>query len=223
MTTYPFTLIRSRRKSVGIHIKPDSSVVVRAPRWLGKTRLNAIIKKKGRWIQRHQQRIQKKNALRKQTVFEVGETFLYLGRHYPLSIATRTKPALILNGGFSLAERYHRQAREVFVAWYKEHAHKEISQRVEYFARLLAVSYSRIRITSARSRWGSCSRTNNLNFSWRLIMAPLEVVDYVIAHELMHVQEKNHGRRFWQKVATIIPDYKTRKQWLHRNEHIMTI
>ena len=98
-----------------------------------------------------------------------------------------------------------------------EQALKLIPQRVEYFARQVGVDYGRITIRNQKTRWGSCSSKGNLNFNWRLIFAPEEVVDYIVVHELAHRKEMNHSRAFYDVVASILPDYKVREKWLKEN------
>jgi len=78
-------------------------------------------------------------------------------------------------------------------------------------------------ITSARTRWGSCSQEGALSFAWRLIMAPLPIIDYVVVHELAHIQVKNHSKRFWNKLNVLMPDYRQRIEWLERNGHLLSL
>lgn len=92
-----------------------------------------------------------------------------------------------------------------------------IPGRVAHFAPLVGVTYGRITIRNQRTRWGSCSSKGNLNFNWRLIFAPEEVVDYIVVHELAHRKEMNHSRAFYNVVASVLPDYKVREKWLKEN------
>lgn len=97
---------------------------------------------------------------------------------------------------------------------YKKKARQQLESRAAYFASVMGVSYNRIAIRSAKTRWGSCSAQGNLNFHWKLILMPPEVLDYVVVHELAHRKEMNHSARFWAEVEKVLPDYKKRRRWL---------
>ena len=99
----------------------------------------------------------------------------------------------------------------------RERAKSVLAQRTAYFARQVGVTYGRITVRDQKTRWGSCSQTGNLNFNFRLILAPLEVLDYVVVHELCHRRRMNHSTQFWQEVAQVLPDYRKRKAWLTEN------
>ena len=99
----------------------------------------------------------------------------------------------------------------------RERAKSVLAQRTAYFAWQIGVTYGRIIVRDQKTRWGSCSQTGNLNFNFRLILAPLEVLDYVVVHELCHRRQMNHSAQFWQEVAQVLPDYRKRKAWLTEN------
>ncbi len=99
----------------------------------------------------------------------------------------------------------------------RERAKSVLAQRTAYFARQIGVTYGRITVRDQKTRWGSCSQTGNLNFNFRLILAPSEVLDYVVVHELCHRRQMNHSTQFWQEVAQVLPDYRKRKTWLTEN------
>ena len=100
---------------------------------------------------------------------------------------------------------------------YKQQARKIITQKVEFFAHKYGFCYNTIKITSAKTRWGSCTSKWNLNFSYRLVLTPDDVIDYVVVHELCHLRQMNHSVKFWKEVETILPDYKTQNTRLRRN------
>ena len=99
----------------------------------------------------------------------------------------------------------------------RERARSVLAQRTAYFARQIGVTYGRITVRDQKTRWGSCSQTGTLNFNFRLILAPPEVLDYVVVHELCHRRQMNHSAQFWQEVAQVLPDYRKRKAWLTEN------
>ena len=99
----------------------------------------------------------------------------------------------------------------------RERAKSVLAQRTAYFARQVGVTYGRITVRDQKTRWGSCSQTGNLNFNFRLILAPPEVLDYVVVHELCHRRQMNHSAQFWQEVAQVLPDYRKRTAWLTEN------
>jgi len=111
------------------------------------------------------------------------------------------------------SEHYTR-AEAKMIYWYKEKAIEVIAESANHYSQISGWKFKTINITSAQGRWGSCSSTGSINFTWKLIMAPLEIVDYVVVHELAHIAEKNHSSRFWNKVQSILPDYKARRKWL---------
>jgi hypothetical protein len=105
--------------------------------------------------------------------------------------------------------------------WYKKNAKKILTERTNYFANLYSLPYRSIKINSAKTRWGSCSSKNDINYSWKLIQAPIEVVDYVIIHELVHTKIKNHSQHFWDAVAKIYPDFRNAVKYLKDNNFII--
>lgn len=106
---------------------------------------------------------------------------------------------------------------------YRQAAKEYIPKRAAYYAGLLGVDYNTITIRDQKTRWGSCSSKGNLSFSWRLILAPPKVLDYVVVHELCHRLEMNHSPRFWALVESMIPDYKTHRKWLKENGEKLSI
>lgn len=109
------------------------------------------------------------------------------------------------------------------VAWLKEEAYKIICQRVVYYARFMGSKYERIYLSDAKKRWGSCSANGNLQFSWKLVMCPFSVIDYVVVHELSHIIYKNHNDLFWARVKTVLPNFKEAQEWLKLNRKLMEI
>jgi len=128
-----------------------------------------------------------------------------------------------VDGEFQLPEDSSRQAREAFVAWYKKQAEALLSRRLEHFGRLHGFAYSGFRISGAQRSLGSCNSADVISLSWRLVMAPMQVIDYVVVHELCHLRERNHSRRFWDKVKQIFPGWKEPKKWLKENNYLLRL
>jgi predicted metal-dependent hydrolase len=108
-------------------------------------------------------------------------------------------------------------ASVVIERWYRREARRIFAERAQAHAAVLGVAFDRITVKDTRSRWGSCSAKGNLNFSWRLLLAPPAVLDYVVAHEVAHLCELNHSPRFWAIVAHLCPDYRTHRLWLRQH------
>ena len=113
--------------------------------------------------------------------------------------------------------------RRILSGWYKKQAHIQIPKRVRHYANIVGEPFSRIFIKNQKSRWGSCSSARNLNFNWRLMMAPLTVLDYVVVHEISHLKQMNHSKEFWAEVEKVLPDYQEQKKWLDENGRLLQI
>ena len=142
---------------------------------------------------------------------------------YQLSLVTSGKDPLYLDSEFKLAESYRNNARQLFINWYKNEAHKIIKKRLAYYSEKSGIAYNKFSLSNAKKRWGSCQASGNLFFAWRLIMAPLPVIDYVVVHELAHLEENNHSQRFWKKVKDILPDYQKYRNWLKENGYLLIL
>ncbi len=153
--------------------------------------------------------------------FFPGEEFLFLGQSYPLVVIEDLSKAVVLDNSLMISQTVLGHARDHIENWYKTQALEHITQRVGYYAKITGLKYQSIRINNATTRWGSCGYKDTLNFTWRLMMAPVRVVDYVIIHELMHLKQKNHSRKFWAEVALMMPDYKQDERWLKHNSHLL--
>lgn len=185
--------------------------------------IQEFVQNHARWIRENQAKVKvSPPPLEKRYI--AGETFLYLGKEYPLTLVAHQRPALIFKGShFNLANSYVPKAKQAFIRWYKAQALAVISQRIAYHTKQNQFTYRKIRISSARTRWGSCSSSGTLSFTWRLVLAPLEVIDYVVIHELVHTQVRNHYPKFWHKVAEILPEYKRYILWLKKNGRFLTL
>lgn len=215
MPTYQ--LIRSKRKSIALIVQRDGTLVVRAPLRTPQWQIEALVREKEAWIREKQDQNRQLWEGQPPRKFNGGEEFLFLGKSYWLKIAEQQRQPLELRDCFYLRRSALGQGRAVFEKWYREQARRILTERLELYARRYGLRYKSIRISGARRRWGSCGPSGTLNFSWRLAMAPIEVIDYVVVHELAHLEVKNHSRRYWERVEAMMPDYKQRREWLKEN------
>jgi predicted metal-dependent hydrolase len=207
-------LVRSKRKTLSLIVENDGTLTVRAPLRMKEADIRRFIEVKQDWIKQKQAKVLKDAVAPRQYVN--GERFLYLGREIPLRIVPNGKPALVMVRVFKLTKSAQPQAESHFTAWYKKQARMVLTERVALFARNHDFEPEKLRISSARTRWGSCSAKGTLSFTWRLVMAPLDVIDYVVVHELCHLKEMNHSKAFWAQVRGILPDYRERRKWLKK-------
>ena len=210
-------LIRSRRKTIALIVERDGSVTVRAPLRMSEARILDFVESHRDWIDRNQARVLSAGPMPSKSYMQ-GELFLFLGKTFPLNILPRQRPALTFDGeNFKMSESALPKAEAAFIHWYKAQAAAFILERASALALKHGFHYQKIRISSARTRWGSCSSRGTISFTYRLIMAPPEVVDYVIMHELVHIQIHNHSRKFWGRLEELIPGYKNQLSWLKQN------
>jgi hypothetical protein len=214
-------LVRTRRKTIALVVERDGKLTVRAPLRLSEARIREFVEAHANWIARNQKRVKQVAVAPKE--YKDGEKFLFLGQAFPLVIVPRQKTYLTFDGtNFRLAKSAIPRAQEAFVRWYKVQAYQEIQARLQVLSTRYKLDYEKLRISSARTRWGSCSTKGTLSFTWRLIMAPPQVVEYVIIHELVHTKVKNHSKEFWGGVEKIMPGYKTCVRWLKKNGSYLT-
>ncbi|MDI6698813.1 MAG: SprT family zinc-dependent metalloprotease [Candidatus Saccharicenans sp.] len=211
-------LIRSRRRTVGLEVSERGELIVRAPKDLSRGSVLEVLKEHRRWITKKLAEVEERQKFHKPRKFEEGENFLYLGREYPLRLEPGSRRFLAFDGRcFIMSSAARGGARELFLRLYRKLAKKYLSARLKRLAALNGFRFGKFRLSSARTRWGSCSAQGTISLTWRLIMAPPEIIDYVIVHELAHTKEKNHSRAFWNLVGHHIPDYKEKRRWLKKN------
>jgi predicted metal-dependent hydrolase len=208
-------VIRTRRRTIALIVERDGSVTVRAPMKMSWKAIEEFVQKHATWVEIKQAELQA-TVPRNPREYRAGETFLYLGQVYPLEIVADMRSKLELDSSFKLAESAQGDAEAAFRGWYRDQARKIIEERVARLADQFRHHVNKIRITSARTRWGSCSSTGTLSFSWRLIMTSPAVIDYVIIHELAHTVHHNHSKKFWSLVEEWMPDYQERRKELRQ-------
>lgn len=217
-----YEIKRSKRKTMELSVYPDGRVVVKAPERISVQRIEEFVAQKAEWIQEKTALISERQKAYPDRIYEEGTAIPYLGKSYQLHlILHEEEDAWIQLEGNSL--EVHTPSAEqaviqyLLIYWYKENAKKFIKSRVKHYSQLLGETVEAVRIKDQKTRFGSCSSKRNLNFNWRLMMAPKEVLDYVVIHELCHLKYMNHSKEYWSYVESVMPNYREYDNWLKEN------
>jgi predicted metal-dependent hydrolase len=214
-----YKIIRSKRRTIALQVNSDATLTVKIPYGISMGYVERFIEEKRNWIEKKQAQFKEAKGKHKPKQFTEGEEFLFAGRAYPLEIVpgSKAKIALTAEGKLRITEKC-LEAPKHYIEWfYKQFAKKHINERTREIAETFGYKYTSIKINSAKTRWGSCSMRGNLNFSWRLVIMPPEMIDYVIVHELVHLEIKDHSKRFYARMSELMPDHKRREKWLKEN------
>ena len=215
-------IIRSKRRTIALVVTHDATLVIRSPLKTPVDYLKNLVNRKRDWVRAKLLEMQSKPKP-KAKEFANGEPFLYLGESYKLKIADHIIGDVELKENLLLSQEKAYCARDVVIKWYRSEAQKKIKERCEWYSRLTGYKPLSIKISNAQTRWGSSGSKGTVNFSWRLIMAPMEIIDYIVVHELVHLEQRDHSRLFWDKVKSIQPDFKRRRTWLRDNGRTLSI
>lgn len=212
----------SPRKTTDIVIERNGVVSVRPPANYTPEQVDAVVESKRMWIYRNLAEWKDLNATSVAREWVNGETFLYLGRSYRLSLVSDQEHTLQLREGrFCLSRRVIEQhgvgaAKQAFECYYSDRGLLRFKERVALFAPKVGVEVAGINVKEMGYRWASCGTTGTLNFNWKCMMAPPKVIDYIVVHELCHFYHSNHTDAFWNEVDKVMPDYRERKEWLRK-------
>lgn len=201
-TIIPYTLVKSsRRRTVSIQIGAGGKMTVRCPYYMGKWVVDGFLREKQDWIYKHYMEAVKK----------LEESDDFGSRDCGDSDDENSHIPFQKNEDPDLIKKHKKYARKIFEA------------KVAYYHQFTGGNYTSITIRDQKTRWGSCSGRGTLSFNWRLILAPPEILDYVVVHELCHLTHMNHSKEFWDLVGSVIPDYKVRRKWLKENGHTLRL
>lgn len=217
-----------RAKNLRLQVSAEKGLEVIAPQSYDLRDLKNILREKQGWILdklEHFARLaEKKSAYQQQG----GRRVLYRGREYAVEtvvvpgaarkVAVEEDKLVVI-----VPEGAEGEAVAVLEKWFRSMARLLINQRIRVVNGKLNLSFNRVFIKGQKTRWGSCSQQGNLNFNWRLVMAPLPVLDYIVAHELLHLVEPNHSKNFWALVEAICPEYKAHRVWLKKNGPLLCL
>lgn len=214
------TITRSaRRTTISIMVNPDATVSVVAPKFCPAWSIKKFIKDNEEWINKKTTEMR----LRNQNGEKKTDQLWYLGKKYAVKYRQNKLNIIEFDDGFYIASTNQARRKTYLVSWYKQQSRTIIQKRLHTLNLKAQMQFNSVQITEAETRWGSCSTDKNLHFNWKLIMAPIAVIDYVIAHELAHLVEMNHTRNFWRQVGKIFPVYRQYRTWLRRYGHLLKI
>ena len=220
----PYTLrVSARARILRLVIRPERGLEVVAPRGTSKMRIEQALREKAHWVATTLDRVERETAAAMPPPLSDGLMLPFAGRALMLRLQTGAPDGRFrarMSGDIltlTLPDTAQETIRAALIRWYRHEARSLFAERLALWNATYRFAYGRVSIKEQKSRWGSCSRQGNLNFNWRLLLAPLPVLDYVVIHELCHLKELNHSARFWQLVAVACPAYATHRRWLRHN------
>ena len=205
---------RSNRKTLALYILKDGSLEIRAPKNVSEAVISDFILSKRDWIKKHTEKARERNIKKNEFSVKIGDSLLYKGKEYKLLPKEGNSLSFDYENFYMPDNITFEALKPAFISLYRKLAKTEIIKKAEYYSKIMNVEYSNIKINSAKTRWGSCSGKNSLNFSWKLILADDDTVSYVVVHELAHIIEHNHSAEFWKTVERFFPNYKECKKKL---------
>lgn len=211
MITY--TLVRSSRKTIALYVR-DGKVEVRAPLKAPKRDIDKFILTKEKWINDKLAASSERQEQRQNFSLKYGDSVLYRGKEYTIIERPGNRVGFCDEGFYMPPNLDSEQIKSACIQIYRLLAKRDLTNKSLDYAKSMSVIPTAVKINGAKTRWGSCSSRKSLNFSWRLIMADDDVLDYVVVHELAHITEMNHSPKFWAIVEGVLPDYRERQKRL---------
>jgi hypothetical protein len=221
--TISYTVKRSTKaKYVRLEVRQETGLTVVIPRSYKLKQLPGLLEAKKKWILDKLAKCGRVQSLSTEKELKSGDTIPYLGRDLEVvteenrgkadSVKLEQNRLVVTFGSAS------RRLNSLLEQWYRMQAAKLIKERANKLSAKLELTYNQLIIRGQKTRWGSCSHKGNLSFNWKLIMAPEPIIDYVIIHELVHLKEMNHTKKFWELVAKHCPQWREHRKWLREHE-----
>lgn len=227
-SSIPYEIVRSpKRKTVSITVDNESVKVI-CPIDTTQEKIEAILANKVIWIRKQLLHFEEINDYRHHRLFLSGEKLPYLGRQYRLKIINTSeavKPSFKFSHGTFIAEipdsilkeQYREILLPLYEEWIKEKALKYVKSRLKRYTEILQTEPTAIIIKNQAQRWGSCTPSGKVLLNWRIFLAPVSIIDYVLIHELAHLKHLNHSFEFWETIKMLQPNYEEKKEWLRIN------
>ncbi len=220
-TLFNWFLFTERRRTVRLRITGPATLEITVPLQYHQDQAAEFIQTKEKWILATAKKLAALEQAAAQFAVEPGGCLPFMGKSYTLTVAYHpVRPSVRLDGSLlrvCLPETLRGNQEALtnrLICWYSEQARQYLTERTLEWAQVIGVKPAALTIRDPKSRWGSCSTRGNINYSWRLLLAPVSIIDYIIVHELCHLLEPNHSKRFWQLVESFLPDFKESRHWL---------
>lgn len=218
-----FNLIYRKRKTMSIEVETTGEVTVIAPVGTSTDDIVEKVKSRAGWIvsKQYESKFINDTKIKREAVS--GESYMYLGRNYSLDIRVDENidniSVKLFQGKF-VVNTYIKDEdliKKAMENWYREKTLAKVKERVSYYSSYFNNEVTTVKVKEQKKRWASCTSKNELLFNWRCVMAPVFVLDYIVVHEMCHMEYKNHSKDFWNRVYAVMPDYEVRKSWLKNN------
>ncbi len=216
-----------RKKTISLQIK-DNKLIIKAPKIVSRRNLDELIQRKQTWIKRRAIMNFEEQNLRNREFID-NEKFHFRGNAYRLSLISGREETVKIAGGLLVVtlmddESIDRETIKTLIEeWYLEEAFKILKTRTNELAKKMKVRPKGLTVKNYISKWGSCTIDHKISYNWRIIMAPDDIIYYLIVHELSHIVEPNHSKNFWQYVGNYCEDFQTKRKWLRENGHKLVL
>lgn len=227
--TIEYDLISKKRKTIGIYIDVYGHVEVQVPKGTAEEKVIQLLEEKWDLVLRTIKEMKERMAGQKERFYDHGEVFQYLGHEYPIEIfedaGIKQDHVVFKKEKLVIYVRQHDDERikQALKRFYYQKCKALVEGRIRFYQSGFKMKPKSVRIADNNFRWGTCDSNLHLTFNWKLAMAPLKVIDYVVVHEMCHMVHLNHDRSFWRLVGKMIPDYEQREYWLAQSSWKMTI
>lgn len=227
--TINYEIKYKKRTSIGIFIDHYGNVEVQAPKATSDENIYKLLELNWNEIQTKVKEMKERLRGPKERVYEFGENFLFLGNSYPIQVSQdiQIKQDSVVFEDDKLhiyvKQLDDEKIKQALKRFYYQQCKSLVEKSIQSYQRNFKVKPASIRITDSKRTWGTCDSNRQLTFNWKLAMAPLHVIDYVVVHEMCHMVHMNHDRSFWRLVGKIIPDYKACENWLALSNWKMTV
>jgi predicted metal-dependent hydrolase len=225
MSSIPYRIRRSERARHARIVVDSDGVEVVVPRGFALRGVEPFVEEKRPWIERTLQRLGESEAEAPPARLEDGGFVPYLGRRLPLRVLEepgRSRPRVSWRAG-ALEVATAGEIRAALEPWYRRRARVEVGRRLDAATARAGRDYASLQIRGQRTRWASCSAAGAMSFNWRLLLAPAEILDYVVEHEVAHLDVHDHSARFWSLLASRCPDWRERERWLRSHGHALRL